>query len=288
MLSPRNGACLALFFCFIWITLNPTELTERELAAVKHENFKTCEQSGFCTRNRAYADKATASGSSWTSPYKLDSKTISVKDGQLTGVVFKTLEGGLEPVRLPLTISFLTSGVARITLDEEKRQKGEIELRHGSPARKERYNEVQDWVIVGGMTVDQDVKHTTNQDETIISYGPNQNFKAVIKHSSFSIDFQRDGETHIKFNSEGWLSMEHWRAKVDREQKEGEPPSPEPTEDESTWWEETFGGNTDTKPKGPESIGLDITFPGYEHVYGIPEHAGPLSLKQTRAVPLVQ
>ncbi|KAL8686931.1 MAG: hypothetical protein Q9224_005298, partial [Gallowayella concinna] len=257
-------------------------LTKRDSAAVKHENFKTCEQSGFCTRNRAYADKATASGSSWTSPYKLDSKTISVKNGQLTGVVIKTLEGDLEPVRLPLTISFLKTGVARVTLDEEKRQKGDIELRHGSPARKERYNEVQDWVIVGGMTVDQEVKHTTDQDETIVSYGPNENFKAIIKHSSFSIDFRRDGETQIKFNSEGWLSMEHWRPKVDREQKEGEPASPEPTEDESTWWEESFGGNTDTKPKGPESIGLDITFPGYEHVYGIPEHAGPLSLKQTR------
>ncbi|MBE7182765.1 MAG: glycoside hydrolase family 31 protein, partial [Terriglobus roseus] len=47
-------------------------------------------------------------------------------------------------------------------------------------------------------------------------------------------------------------------------------------------WDESFGGNTDTKPRGPESIGLDITFPGYEHVYGIPEHAGPLSLKETR------
>ncbi|KAI4237603.1 MAG: hypothetical protein L6R40_005894 [Gallowayella cf. fulva] len=247
-----------------------------------HENFKLCEQSGFCKRNRAYADKATASASSWSSPYKLDSKSVSLKNGQLTGVVIKTLESGGESVRLPLTISFLNSGVARITLDEEKRQKGEIELRHGSPARKERYNEVQDWVIVGGLTVDQDVKPTTEQDKTIVSYGPKRNFQAVIRHKPFSIDFRRDDETHIQFNSQGWLSMEHWRPKVDREQKEGEPAPPEPTEDESTWWEESFGGNTDTKPKGPESIGLDITFPGYEHVYGIPEHAGPLSLKQTR------
>jgi alpha 1,3-glucosidase len=33
---------------------------------------------------------------------------------------------------------------------------------------------------------------------------------------------------------------------------------------------------------GPESVGLDITFPGFEHVYGIPEHATSLSLKETR------
>lgn len=35
---------------------------------------------------------------------------------------------------------------------------------------------------------------------------------------------------------------------------------------------------------GPESLSVDITFPGYEHVYGIPQHASSLSLKQTRSV----
>lgn len=29
-------------------------------------------------------------------------------------------------------------------------------------------------------------------------------------------------------------------------------------------------------------MSLDITFPGYEHVYGIPQHASSLSLKETR------
>lgn len=32
---------------------------------------------------------------------------------------------------------------------------------------------------------------------------------------------------------------------------------------------------------GPESVGLDVSFPGAAHVYGIPEHASPLSLKET-------
>ncbi|KAI4180650.1 MAG: hypothetical protein L6R41_007093 [Letrouitia leprolyta] len=255
----------------------------KHAASVKHENFKTCEQSGFCKRSRAFADKATASGSSWVSPYSLDSSSIKVKNGQLTSVLLKSLGSGKDIVRLPLSIHFLESGVARITLDEEKRQKGEIELRHGSPARKERYNGVQDWVIVGGLQIDHGISSSTENKETTVTYGPNKNFKAIIKHSPFSIDFLRDGETQIKFNSKGWLNMEHWRPKIDREEsKEGEAAPLEPTEDESTWWEESFGGNTDTKPKGPESVGLDIAFPGYEHVYGIPEHAGPLSLKETR------
>ena len=32
---------------------------------------------------------------------------------------------------------------------------------------------------------------------------------------------------------------------------------------------------------GPSSVGLDISFPGVEHVYGIPEHADTLALKTT-------
>jgi alpha 1,3-glucosidase len=34
-------------------------------------------------------------------------------------------------------------------------------------------------------------------------------------------------------------------------------------------------------PTGPESFSLDITFPNHAHVYGIPQHAAPLSLPTT-------
>ena len=207
--------------------------------AVKHENFKTCDQSGFCKRNRAYADEATASSSTWTSPYTLDPATISVKDGELKGVVSKKVSDDGYPVRLPLVVSFLESGVARVTVDEERRQKGDIELRHGSQARKERYYEASKWALVGGLGLNKKVRGSLSKEATTVTYGPDDKFKAVVKHSPFAIDFYRDDE-------------------------------------------ETFGGNTDSKPKGPESVGLDITFPNYQHVYGIPEHAGPLSLKETR------
>jgi alpha-glucosidase (family GH31 glycosyl hydrolase) len=33
---------------------------------------------------------------------------------------------------------------------------------------------------------------------------------------------------------------------------------------------------------GPTSIGFDLTFTGAQHVYGLPEHATPFSLKSTR------
>ena len=47
-------------------------------------------------------------------------------------------------------------------------------------------------------------------------------------------------------------------------------------------WEESFQSHTDSKPRGPASVGLDLSFPGAQHVYGIPSHSSPLSLKTTR------
>lgn len=259
---------------------------------VKHENFKTCEQSGFCTRNRAYADRVTSKGSSWTSPYRIDDGSLEAKDGRLSGVILKKVDGRSDEVRLPVVISFLESGTVRVTVDEERRQKGDIELRHGSQVRKERYNELSSWILVGGLNTDNSIAVNNDKDNTVVKYGPNKKYEAVIRHAPFSIDFIRDDHVHISLNGRGLMSMEHWRPKVEKEvkeTKEGEEGAKEEnletTElsmDESTWWEESFGGNTDSKPKGPESVGLDITFPGYEHVFGIPMHAAPLSLKETR------
>jgi alpha 1,3-glucosidase len=46
-------------------------------------------------------------------------------------------------------------------------------------------------------------------------------------------------------------------------------------------WEETFQTHHDSKPFGPTSVGVDITFPGATHVYGIPEHASTHALRST-------
>jgi alpha 1,3-glucosidase len=256
---------------------------------VKHENFKTCNQSGFCKRNRAYADGAKELGTSWRSPYRIDSQTLTVKDGQVMGTILKDVDGSKDSVELPLIISFLQSGGVRVEVDETKRQLGQFDLRHASQARKERYNEAAKWSIVGGLGLSSNRASVLDSDRTIVPYGPDLKFQAIIHHNPFSINFVRDEKVHVRLNGRGLMNVEHWRPKVEKavpEAKEGEEPPPQEASmvDESTWWEETFGGNTDSKPRGPESVGLDITFPGYEHVFGIPEHAGPLSLKETRYV----
>ncbi|KAM0211504.1 hypothetical protein ACHAQD_010297 [Fusarium lateritium] len=279
-MQPRNtlalGQALILGSMLFIIFLIP------QAGAVRHNDFKKCHQSGFCKRNRHYADRVSASGSEWVSPYTIKPDSIFFKDGQLDAVILKTVSDHDEPINLPITISFLESGTAHFTIDEQTRRNKEIKLRHGSKARMERYNEAEKLAIVGGLTLDKAATITKqNDDQVIVQYGPSSNLEAVISLSPFSVDLRRDGISQIRLNDQGMLNMEHWRPKIEQvldvaEQK------PMGDEGQSTWWEETFGGNTDSKPRGPESVALDITFLGYEHVYGIPEHAGPMALKETR------
>ena len=47
-------------------------------------------------------------------------------------------------------------------------------------------------------------------------------------------------------------------------------------------WEESFSSHEDSKPFGPMSVGLDVSFPHSQHLYGIPEHASSAILQTTR------
>ena len=52
-------------------------------------------------------------------------------------------------------------------------------------------------------------------------------------------------------------------------------------DNEDGMWEETFGSHVDSKPYGPMSVGIDISFPHSQHVYGLPEHASSAVLQTT-------
>lgn len=154
----------------------------------------------------------------------------------------------------------------------------------------------------------------------LISYGPSLSYKLELQHSPLKAIFSRDNVPQVILNERGLLHMEHFRPKPSpfptpnppSEEEEGESGTPKETaqelvfqsrkrsllssghsstlserwagfeEEDSGEWEESFSGKADSKPKGPEAFGMDISFPGYSHVYGIPEHASPLNLRSTK------
>lgn len=62
------------------------------------------------------------------------------------------------------------------------------------------------------------------------------------------------------------------------------PPKPAYPADTTDMWEERFQSHHDHKPFGPTSIGLDVTFNGATHVFGLPEHSTKFSLPATKSV----
>ncbi|RHY33838.1 hypothetical protein DYB32_008752 [Aphanomyces invadans] len=59
---------------------------------------------------------------------------------------------------------------------------------------------------------------------------------------------------------------------------------PAATTDDSSAWQESFGGHTDHKKFGSTAVGLDVHFHGSDrYLYGIPEHATDFVLKDTLA-----
>ncbi|GAA5895979.1 hypothetical protein JCM6882_005578 [Rhodosporidiobolus microsporus] len=255
------------------------------VSAVKRHDFKTCQQSGFCRRNRAFADRATENGASWTSPYEVVDPSFS--QGRFTAGVANAL---FPNIKFSLEVRLHEDGVARVIMDEVD-------------GLRQRYNEASKWALEKEPVVEEQdsaYKVAVSVERTSVMYA-NGRHELRVEHKPVSVTFLRDGQPHIVLNERGLLNMEHFRVKAvgdqpgefvvqDPEHAADSGIADKPADlfpsflppDEDGMWDEGFQGKRDSKPKGPESLSLDITFPGYEHVYGIPEHASSLSLKQTR------
>ncbi|XP_047208904.1 neutral alpha-glucosidase AB isoform X4 [Girardinichthys multiradiatus] len=234
--------------------------------AVDKGNFKTCDQSAFCKRQRAVKPGE--------SPYRALLETMELTNTRLT----LQLINDNNKVRLLLELYRLQGNITRVKINELK-------------PLKPRY-EVPDVLIREPPT---EPLSLLSQDENgvVLSLGA-ESQRVIISARPFRLDIVEGREVLMSLNSRGLLGFEHLRMRKDTqadpeaENKEGTDPANQAettTEEEEKvedgMWEETFKSHTDTKPNGPSAISLDFSLPGVEHVYGIPEHADTLKLKTT-------
>lgn len=210
------------------------------VVAVDRNNFKSCEESTFCKRNRALEPGK--------SSYFVDRASLQ-RQGTLLNFVLVNRDNG---VRFKSVISGIADGTFRFHMTEEQ------------PFKGPRY-EVRD-VLEDLKPQGLSVKEQTGEKISLVLQGK---FSVTVTFDPVRLDFYNEGDLIVSFNSRGLLNFEHHRNKP-----EGDVPAGE--------WEEDWKTHKDTKPKGPESIGFDVSFPNVEHVYGIPEHASTLSLKTTK------
>jgi alpha 1,3-glucosidase len=238
-------ACLAVLSLFL--------LTE----AVKKEDFKTCSQSAFCRRNRALADSATAD-TEWVSPYALVKDSIRFSNNYMTADVQNIQTNNV----LVLELQVLVDNTVRVRMDEK------------SPIHP-RYKDHAQFTLVDEVKPIKPFKSGKNTDG-VVKIVLDSERKVVVTPSPLVIEFFVNDEPVITLNERGFFNFEHLRTKESHKPKMIQQKNDDGTEveveapEEKDLWEETFKSWTDSKPRGPESIGMDISFNGFGHVYGIP------------------
>ncbi|KAJ6631405.1 glycoside hydrolase family 31 protein [Mycena sp. CBHHK59/15] len=260
--------------------------------AVKSHDFKTCSQAGFCRRGRALSARAAEAKSSWKSPYSIDVPSIAIASNKAS--VTAGVKSSLYPdIKFGLELRVHDDGVVRVRMDEVG-------------GLRKRYDEAASWALISEPTISQAIKWTAGKKGLRAAYG---NIEVVVAFEPLKISLLRGGKEQVVLNGQGLLHMEHFRSKVPEVSKTEEA-APEPEEvseeggdeaeqvvmqveepvhhqawfegdKEDDWWEERFSSWTDTKPKGPESLSLDISFPNHGIIYGIPQHATRLALPTT-------
>ncbi|XP_078489948.1 neutral alpha-glucosidase AB-like isoform X1 [Ciona intestinalis] len=285
----------------------------QETESFEQGNFKKCDQSSFCQRQRNYKPER--------SPYvAVFSSLRSVTDNH----VYMDVRNNDNNIPFTLDIYALEDGMIRLRINELSPLKPRYEVP----------NTIHD-VGVQNFLVEQN-----SQNQTItLRLSTNPSVSAVVVCDPFRLDIFDEQEPVFSINSRHLLKVEHLREKpvpkpvssitsdaVESVQtSEGvvptlrsiycawfscptEEPVKEETEltpeenldnpeevetkeetkedkpdpdDEPGMWDETFKTHRDSKPRGPESIGLDTSFVNFNHVYGIPEHADKLALSST-------
>ncbi|XP_075795407.1 neutral alpha-glucosidase AB isoform X3 [Pelodiscus sinensis] len=259
-----------------------TALCLASAIAVDRSNFKTCDQSSFCKRQRSVKPGS--------SPYRalLESLQLSQDSMKLQ------LVNEVNKVPLLLELYGLQGNMMRIKINElsplHPRYEVPDVLVRDPPAT---------WLAVTG-----------RDDNSVELALGDSGHKLILTGKPFRMDLLQGRELVLSVNSRGLLHFEHLRHRKDSEEPKESAPAdgtaseeseaavpgeqessekstkseedrPDQAEEELGSWEETFKTHTDSKPHGPTSVGLDFSLPGFEHVYGIPEHADSLRLRTT-------
>lgn len=219
----------------------------------KQDEFRNCNQTPFCKRARSLPPGSCT----------LIATDVSISNGDLTAklVPKNPPESNEDPIKpLIMILSAYQDGILRLKIDEDPNldlPKKRFEVPNvvvpefiEKKLWLQRFSEEK----IEGDVGTSSVIYLSNDHEVVLRRDP---FEVFVR--------EKGGKRVISLNSNGLFDFEQLRVK-----KEGDD------------WEERFRSHTDTRPYGPQSITLDVSFYGADFVYGIPEHATSLALKPTR------
>jgi mannosyl-oligosaccharide alpha-1,3-glucosidase len=241
----------------MWLALGLVLLAADALA-VRHHEFKTCNQSGFCKQGRALSSRADEASSTWKSPYSVDpsSVAISAQKSTFTASVCSSL---YPEIKFELDVRAHADGTFRIRMDEVD-------------GLRKRYDEASKWALVREPTLSGNITWKQTKKE-MKAFNAKSGVELRVHFEPLRIALLRNGKEEIVINGKGLLHMEHFRLKdvpVDVKPPapvEGQPEVGDqvvmgsPTNprawfegEQAPLWEESFGGHADSKPRGMSSL----------------------------------
>lgn len=245
------------------------------VSSVKEYLFKKCEQNGFCNRNRYFANKISTHEGHYVPRYSLNRSTIKINDtcGYIEGIMLKESEQNTS-IELDFKVSIVEDYNLRFQLDESNREQ---KISTSIVPNPNRYDKAGDWAFQAELNT-RPFRHTSFNDHIVLTYGTDDEYKAIIQLYPFKITISYNDIEHIILNDRNFLNMETYKTKEEIDKMINILP------EESTFnaYKDSFKDSSrDMLPLGPESVAIDFTFNNYTHVYGIPEHADSFSLKDT-------
>ncbi|KAM9646126.1 neutral alpha-glucosidase C isoform 2-T2 [Trichechus inunguis] len=226
--------------------------------AVDKNIFKNCSNIAFYRRQKKQLSKKS------TCRAVLDSVTTG-KDSTSFQIINKATK-----IPLLAEVYGLEGNIFRLKINEE------------SPL-KPRY-EVRD-VLTSKLSTVRLISCSGDKGSLVLADGKGD-LKFHVTADPFKVDLVSEEDIVMSVNSLGQLYFEHLQiSPKQRATKENEDDASVDTSQENQndmgLWEEKFGKFVDIKANGPASIGLDFSLHGFEHLYGIPQHAESHQLKNT-------
>lgn len=245
--------------------------------AFKDELLKTCANSGFCQRNRDYANNIMESKSEY---YSIDPSGLhfNAQNHSLVGIITKTVLANQETKEVPLLfwLDLLEGDKIRFRIEENR------PISEGnSNVNPYRYNKTEKWAfdpnfksILSGTKLKQ--PGFFSGDKFVLQ---SQNLVIDLSFKVFKITIYYKSKHILTINDKSLLNFEHFRRLDDNYENVNK--------EESTFnmFKDSFVySKGDSIPLGPESVALDFTFNGFQNLYGIPEHADSLRLRDTSTI----
>ena len=284
-------------------------LIAQQATGVDHAKFRTCAKTGFCRRRRP-ADKH--------HPYVVAPKSLEV---DAHGAVRGTLHGGEFGVSLTLTLQAYASGASRLRITETNplhgprweptdilepelppatlrlvgaAELGESHPLHAAAAASEvsvyAYGSADEGALIAIQL--HPFKATLYRgSEAAVTLNPGGRFyfehhrkrdDAAMPIAAVDSDIH-GGKTIVDYGEDG-LAVYSDGTKQQRADDAAETAAADAAAaaaKSDDLWEEQFQQWRDSKPFGPASVGMDITYEKAAHIYGLAEHATALNLPST-------